>query len=215
MMQLIRYLPIIFDFLKKGNDAKDILTNLGKSNTKLKDLSYLGLTGTNASKTLQQLFTNTEKDREKYPQEIFNTKFGDYLNSIEAKSKKDYKNAVKNIASVGLAAYGLSKLGKKYPLPNVEIEYQKPQTLELPPPGEPIRPEEGETIIPPMSSYQRAQAMQRAAAEGDIEELDRLRGEKTFKSKQPIIKEGTARAERKIDVNLVNPFDPSSFRKKT
>ncbi len=215
MIQYARYIPIILELLKQGQNAKEIVSNFGKSNSKLKDLEYLSKTGISASKILQDLFTDTEKDKEKYPEEIFQSKFGDYLKSIDLKSRKDFKNAVKNIASVGLVAYSLSGLGKKYPLPNVEIEYQKPQTLELPPPGEPIRPEEGETIISPMSSYQRAQAMQRAAAEGDIEELDRLRGEKTFKSKQPIIREGTARAERKIDVNLVNPFDPSTFRKKT
>ncbi len=181
-MQLIRYLPIIFDLLKKGNDAKDILTNLGKSNTKLKDLSYLGLTGTNASKTLQQLFTNTEKDREKYPQEIFNTKFGDYLNSIESKSKKDYKNAVKNIASVGLAAYGLTKLGQKYPVPDIQVEeYVEPEAQQapltpqapvaqpltppqLPAPPEVVRAQPGEIITPPVTPEQRGQIKRFEAA---------------------------------------------------
>jgi len=182
MMQLIRYLPIIFDLLKKGNDAKDILTNLGKSNTKLKDLSYLGLTGTNASKTLQQLFTNTEKDREKYPQEIFNTKFGDYLNSIESKSKKDYKNAVKNIASVGLAAYGLTKLGQKYPVPDIQVEEtittEEPQATvapqqlaqpvtppQLPAPPEVVRAQPGEIITPPVTPEQRGQIKRFEAAQ--------------------------------------------------
>ncbi len=181
-MQLIRYLPIIFDLLKKGNDAKDILSNLGKSSTKLKDLSYLALTGTNASKTLQQLFTDTEKDREKYPEGIFQSKFGDYLNSIESRSKKDYKNAVKNIASVGLAAYGLSKLGKKYPVPDIQVEeYVEPEAQQapltpqapvaqpvtppqLPAPPEVVRAQPGEIITPPVTPEQRGQIKRFEAA---------------------------------------------------
>jgi len=233
-MQLIRYLPIIFDLLKKGNEAKDILTNLGKSSTKLKDLASLSLTGASASETLQQLFTNTEKDKEKYPQELFNTKFGDYLNSIEAKNKKDYKKAVKTIAGLGLAAYGISKLGRKYPVPDIEIEeYEEPipytyyaprrigqeKPKGLPAPEEPRRAAEGETIIPPTTPYQRAQAMQRAAAEGDIETLNELRrGKKQnirSSKKQQFQSSGTAQAKGPDDIDVVNPMDPSTFRKKT
>jgi hypothetical protein len=183
MMQLIRYLPIIFDLLKKGNDAKDILTNLGKSSNKLKDLSYLTLTGTNASKILQDLFTDTEKDKEKYPEEIFQSTFGNYLKSIDSKSKKDYKNAVKNIASVGLAAYGLSKLGKKYPVPDIQVEEtittEEPQApvtpqaplaqpvtpLQLPAPPEVVRAQPGEIITPPVTPEQRGQIKRFEAAQ--------------------------------------------------
>jgi pantothenate kinase len=52
-------------------------------------------------------------DREKYPQELFNTEFGEYLNSVEQRSKKDYVEAVETIIGVGLGAYALYRLLQK------------------------------------------------------------------------------------------------------
>jgi hypothetical protein len=166
MMQYVRYLPIILELFKKGKDAKEVLQNIGKSDKKLSDLKYLAEFGSDASKTIQDLFTDTEEDRQKYPQELFNTKFGEYLNSVEQRSKKDYKNAVKTLVGVGLAGYMLSPLGKKYPVPEVILADKKepPQpeqtTIdivppELPPPTEQMRAKEGETIIPPLSPKQQ------------------------------------------------------------
>jgi hypothetical protein len=166
MMQYIRYLPIILELFKKGKDAKEVLQNIGKSDKKLSDLKYLSEFGSDASKTIQDLFTDTEEDRQKYPKSMFTGDLGYYLRGIEERSKKDYKNAIKTLVGVGLTGYMLSPLGKKYPIPEVILEDKKepPQpeqtTIdivppELPPPTEQMRAKEGETIIPPLSPKQQ------------------------------------------------------------
>lgn len=198
MIQYARYIPIILELLKQGQNAKEIVSNFGKSNSKLKDLEYLSQTGISASKILQDLFTDTEKDKEKYPEEIFQSKFGDYLKSIDSKSKKDFKNAVKNIAQVGLVAYSLSGLGKKYPVPDIQVEEtitpEEPQAPvaqpltppQLPAPPEVVRAQPGEIITPPVTPKQRGQIKRFEAAK-------RLQPEMTMaEAKAPSISQPSA-----------------------
>lgn len=208
-MQYVRYLPIILELFKKGKDAKEVLQNIGKSDKKLSDLKYLSEFGSDASKTIQDLFTDTEEDRQKYPKSMFTGDLGYYLRGIEERSKKDYKNAIKTLVGVGLAGYMLSPLGKKYPVPEVILADKKepPQpeqtTIDivppqLPPPPEQMRAKEGETIIPPLSPKQQK-------AKEEKERQDRA-FEKRFKTRMRMEPEAPKAAE--LQPQLPSPQEP-------
>jgi hypothetical protein len=84
---------------------------------------------------------------------------------------------------VGLAAYGLTKLGQKYPVPDIQVEeYVEPEAQQapltpqapvaqpvtppqLPAPPEVVRAQPGEIITPPVTPEQRGQIKRFEAAQ--------------------------------------------------
>lgn len=194
-------LQTIFKLVQAGLTAKQILSGVAEEKPKIgatvNKLLNLGYTAENI---LHKLSDKKNKTR---PQ-LFTTDFGKYLNEVENANQKDYNRLIKGLSVAGVGAAALTKLFKKYPVPDIQVEeYVEPEAQQapvrqqepvvqpvtppqLPAPPELVRAEPGEIITPPVTPEQRGQIKRFEAAK-------RLQPEMTMaEAKAPSISQPSA-----------------------
>lgn len=189
-------LQTIFKMVQAGLTAKQILSSVSEEKPKIgATVNKLLNLGYSAENILHKLSDKKGKTR---PQ-LFTTDFGKYLNEVENANQKDYNRLIKGLSVAGVGAAALTKLFKKYPAPEIQVEeFVEPESQQapvaqqqltqpvsppqLPAPPEVVRAEPGEVITPPITPQQRGEIKR-------FEALKRLQPEMT-------IAEGKAPSER-------------------
>lgn len=193
-------LQTIFKLVQAGLTAKQILSGVAEQKPKIgATVNKLLNIGYTAENILHKLSDKKNKTR---PQ-LFTTDFGKYLNEVENANQKDYNRLIKGLSVAGVGAAALTKLFKKYPVPDIQVEefvepeaQQAPEVQQqlaqsvtppqLPAPPEVVRAEPGEIITPPVTPEQRGQIKRFEAAK-------RLQPEMTMaEAKAPSISQPTA-----------------------
>ena len=172
-------LQTIFKLVQAGLTAKQILSGVAEQKPKIgATVNKLLNIGYTAENILHKLSDKKNKTR---PQ-LFTTDFGKYLNEVENANQKDYNRLIKGLSVAGVGAAALTKLFKKYPVPDIQVEeYVEPEAQQapvspqqlvqpvtppqLPAPPEVVRAQPGEIITPPVTPEQRGQIKRFEAAQ--------------------------------------------------
>lgn len=124
---ILRFLTSVFNALRQGKNATQIIGSIAKATPKVADkLTKLAAAGYTADFILSRLVSPEGK----IPESMVRSDFGDYLAQLEENNKKDYNRLLKTLVTAGVGAKAVSDIFKRNNIPTTFL-----QTPATPPPA--------------------------------------------------------------------------------